>query len=87
MADAVESATRALDVPAPARIESLIRDIAMSRLLDGQFDESGLTLTELSVIQVNLTSSLQAVLHNRPKYPSKDEVDGSAEDSSKQESA
>ena len=87
MADAVESATRALDEPAPARIESLVRDIAMSRLLDGEFDESGLTLTELSVIQVNLTGSLQAVMHNRPKYPSKDEADEASEDSSKQASS
>ena len=85
MADAVESATRALDEPTPARIESLVRDIAMSRLLDGQFEESGLTLTELSVIQVNLTGSLQAVMHNRPKYPSKEEEADS--DGSKQESA
>jgi hypothetical protein len=47
LADAVESASRALVEPTPARIESLVEDIAMKRLLDGQFDECGLTLKQL----------------------------------------
>ena len=44
LADAVESASRTLSEPTPARIESLVHDLAMKRLLDGQFDECGLTL-------------------------------------------
>ena len=47
LADAVESASRTLVDPTPARIESLVREIAQRRLQGGQFDESGLTLREL----------------------------------------
>lgn len=69
LADAVESASRALVEPTPARIESLVQDIAMKRLLDGQFDECGLTLREVATINESLIKSLTAVYHGRIKYP------------------
>ncbi len=69
IADAVEGASRALSEPTPSRIERLVHDIAMRRLLDGQFDESGLTITELSRIEESLTKSLTAMYHGRVKYP------------------
>ena len=69
LADAVESASRALTEPTPARIASLVHDLAMKRLLDGQFDQCGLTLEELDVIEQSLVKSLTAVYHGRVKYP------------------
>jgi putative nucleotidyltransferase with HDIG domain len=69
MADAVESAGRTLTDPTPARIESLIHDLAMKRLLDGQFDECGLTLQELHKVEISLIKSLSVVYHGRIKYP------------------
>jgi cyclic-di-AMP phosphodiesterase PgpH len=69
LADAVESASRTLVDPAPARIESLVREIAERRLDDGQFDESGLTLRELRAIERSLVMSLTSIYHGRIKYP------------------
>jgi len=69
LADAVESASRALTEPTPARIAGLVHDLAMKRLLDGQFDECGLTLEELETIESSLVKSLTAVYHGRVKYP------------------
>jgi putative nucleotidyltransferase with HDIG domain len=69
LADAVESASRTLVDPTPARIESLVEGIAMKRLLDGQFDDCGITLQELSRIRDSLVKSLTAVYHSRVKYP------------------
>ncbi len=69
LADVVESASRALSDPTPARIESLVHDLAMKRLLDGQFDECGLTLQELRILEDSLVKSLTAVYHGRVKYP------------------
>ncbi len=69
LADAVEGASRALVEPNPARIESLVREMAERRLQDGQFDESGLTLRELRTIQRSLVKSLTALYHGRIKYP------------------
>jgi hypothetical protein len=69
LSDAVESASRVLVEPTPARIESLVEDISRKRLLDGQFDESGLTLEEVDKIGQSLVKSLTAVYHGRVKYP------------------
>jgi putative nucleotidyltransferase with HDIG domain len=69
LADAVESASRALVEPTPARIESLVHEIALKRLLDGQFDCCGLTLQELATVEDSLIKSLTAVYHGRIKYP------------------
>jgi len=69
LSDAVESASRALTEPTPARIAGLVHDLAMKRLLDGQFDECGLTLEELEIIERSLVKSLTAVYHGRVKYP------------------
>jgi putative nucleotidyltransferase with HDIG domain len=69
MADAVESASRVLVEPTPSRIESLVEDISRKRLLDGQFDECGLTLEEVRKVGDSLVKSLTAVYHGRVKYP------------------
>ena len=69
LADAAESASRTLIDPAPSRIEHLVHELAMKRLLDGQFDECGLTLQELNDIEDSLVKSLTAVYRSRVKYP------------------
>ncbi len=69
LSDAVESASRTLVDPTPARIESLVHSIAMKRLLDDQFDECSITLKQLSTIEESLIKTLTAVYHARIKYP------------------
>ena len=56
--------------PTPARIEKLVEELAMNRLLDGQFDESGVTLQEIRAVQDSLVKSVTAHYHGRVKYPS-----------------
>ena len=69
LADAVESASRVLVEPTPSRIENLVAELSRKRLLDGQFDECGLTLEEVDKIGQSLVKSLTAVYHGRVKYP------------------
>jgi putative nucleotidyltransferase with HDIG domain len=69
LADAVESSSRALSTPTPGSLTKLVHDLLMKRLLDGQFEESGLTLTELRRIEESLNKSLIALFHARIKYP------------------
>lgn len=69
LSDAVESASRSLSDPTPKRIENLIHDITMNRLLDGQFDECALTLSEIHAIEESLAKSLIGIYHARIKYP------------------
>ncbi len=69
LSDAVESTSRSLANPAPGSLRKLVHDLLMKRLLDGQFEESGLTLTELHLIEEALSKSLIALFHSRIKYP------------------
>ncbi len=73
IADSAESASRTLVDPAPARIQTLVHDLIMKKLNDGQFDECGLTLKELAITEQTLVKSLTALYHGRVKYPSEAE--------------
>ncbi|MBX3421194.1 MAG: HDIG domain-containing protein [Pirellulaceae bacterium] len=68
LADSVESASRTLVEPTVSRLQSLVDKIAMSKLLDGQFDECGLTLLQLDQVKSSLVKSLTAIYHGRVKY-------------------
>ncbi len=69
LSDCVESASRALASPTPGSLRKLVRDMVMKRLLDGQFEECGLTLTELRQVEEALCTGLIALYHSRIKYP------------------
>src|SRR6266566_4972960 len=69
LADAVESASRTLPDPSPGSLRKLVRDLLMKRLLDGQFEESRLPLTELHLIEETLCKGLTGMHHSRIKYP------------------
>lgn len=70
IADASESACRSLGSDAtPGKIENRVRAIVKERLDDGQFDDSGLTLHELKVVENSVIKSIIAAMHGRIKYP------------------
>lgn len=68
LADAIESASRSLEKPTPARIEQLVSEIAESRVLEGQLDECPLTLGELGLVKESFTNTLRSMLHKRVSY-------------------
>jgi len=70
LADAVESACRSMPEPTASRIETLVHDISMRRLADGQFDESDLTMRDLERIERSLIKTLLGIYHGRIAYPS-----------------
>ena len=70
VADAVESATRAMVEPTASRIETLVHELIMRRLLDGQFDEADLTFQELAIVERTLVKTLLGIYHGRLAYPS-----------------
>jgi hypothetical protein len=69
LADCVESASRTLTDPTPKRLETLVHELTMKRLLDGQFDESALTLSDIRTIEKSLVKSMIGIYHGRIKYP------------------
>ena len=70
LADAAESATRAEKEPSHARIQCIVHDLAMKRLLDGQFDESDLTMRDLELVERTFVKTLTGIYHGRIAYPS-----------------
>jgi putative nucleotidyltransferase with HDIG domain len=70
LADAVESACRAMSEPTASRIEMLVHEISMRRLQDGQFDECDLTMRDLEMIERSLAKTLLGIYHGRIAYPS-----------------
>lgn len=90
LADAVESATRTLTEPTPSRIDTLVRNLANKRLMDGQFDECNLTFSELKSICDSISKTVASIYHGRVKYesdeeqqPKTDSTNGSKSGSSK----
>ncbi|CAA9441666.1 MAG: Membrane protein containing HD superfamily hydrolase domain, YQFF ortholog [uncultured Phycisphaerae bacterium] len=72
IADAVESACRAMSEPTASRVETLVHELALKRLLDGQFDECELTMRELDQIERSMVKTLLGIYHGRIAYPSMD---------------
>ena len=68
IADASESASRAIPNPTPTSLRKLVNDLVMKRLLDGQFDECGLTLSEVRAVQEVIVRNLVAAHHQRVRY-------------------
>jgi putative nucleotidyltransferase with HDIG domain len=73
LADTVEGAVRALPELTPTKIETVVYNMAMKRLQDGQFDECELTLRELNRIEDSLSKGLAAHHHSRVAYPKSSE--------------
>ena len=80
LADAVESACRAMSEPTASRLETLIHDLALKRLLDGQFDECDLTMKDLDLVERSMVKTLLGIYHGRIAYPSTDAITGPAAD-------
>ena len=68
IADAVESAVRAMKGATNEEIENIIDKIIVERLNDGQLADSPLTLKDLKVIAMTFSRILRGMQHNRIKY-------------------
>ncbi|UCG38917.1 MAG: HDIG domain-containing protein, partial [bacterium] len=81
LADAVEAASKVLSDPTPARIRGLVQKIINDIFIDGQLDESNLTLRDLHQIARSFTRTITGILHHRIDYP---EAPGAVEDRKKE---
>lgn len=69
LADSVESASRTLRKPTPAKIRSMIDDIVQARIADGQLDECMMSCRELAKVKESFANTLRSMLHSRIDYP------------------
>jgi len=69
LADTVESASRSLRKPTPAKIRALVEDLVRTKINDGQLDDCPLTLRELAILKDSFCTTLRSMLHSRIDYP------------------
>ena len=80
LADTVEGTTRSLKEPTAPKIQATVHEMVMKRLLDGQLDSSGLTLSDLHRIEEALTKALASVYHGRMPYPPEEPADAQVQE-------
>lgn len=69
LADSIEAISRTVSEPNPARIEEMIREVVKKRFMEGELDESSLTLKDLEKITQSFIRILNATFHTRINYP------------------
>ncbi|MEY4569335.1 MAG: hypothetical protein RLZZ398_774 [Verrucomicrobiota bacterium] len=72
LADTVESASRSLKKPSPAKIRAMVDDLVNAKINDGQLDDCPLTLRDLAIVKESFTGTLRSMLHSRIDYPKDD---------------
>jgi hypothetical protein len=75
LADACESAARAMSEPDPVKMENMVNNIIEQRIEDGQLDNSPLTFKEIKIIKDSFVSILLSQHHKRIRYPKQDELE------------
>lgn len=69
IADAAEAISRQMPDPSLARLREMVHEVAFKRLMDRQFEECPITLSDLALIEDAFVRVLQAIYHTRPTYP------------------
>jgi cyclic-di-AMP phosphodiesterase PgpH len=77
LADTIESASRSLKKPTPAKITAMVEDLVRAKINDGQLDDCPLTIQELAILKESFAGTLRSMLHSRIDYP-KDKDDDRA---------
>jgi putative nucleotidyltransferase with HDIG domain len=68
LADTIESASRTLRKPTPAKIRALVEDLVRAKIHDGQLDMCPLTMGELTLVKESFANTLRSMLHSRIDY-------------------
>jgi putative nucleotidyltransferase with HDIG domain len=69
LADAVEATSSAVHPNTPAAIEKLVNTIVDEDMMEGQLNNSGLSLGDIETIRASFIETLKGRFHVRVKYP------------------
>jgi hypothetical protein len=69
LADGAEASVRSLEEQTPENIRAIVKKIVDSVVADGQFDESNITMKELTIVRESLINTLDNIYHQRISYP------------------
>lgn len=74
LADVVEAASRSLQNPTPARVQTMVRNNVARVFAEGQLDDCELTLRGLNLISTAFIRILTGRFHHRIDYPEMDQT-------------
>jgi membrane-associated HD superfamily phosphohydrolase len=69
LADTVEASVRAASNRSTVGLDQLVSLAVNERILEGELEDSGLTLRDLEVIKRSFVQQLRGVYHRRIEYP------------------
>ena len=69
LADVIEATSRSMTDTSSEALESMIHKTILDKFMDGQFNESNLSVKELSKLEEAFLHSLDGTYHTRVKYP------------------
>ncbi|MDH4184592.1 MAG: HDIG domain-containing protein, partial [Nitrospinota bacterium] len=72
MADSIEAAAKATPDLTPQKIKDLVTSVINDKFVQGQLDNSHLTLHDLALIAESFTRTLNGIHHYRIQYPEKE---------------
>ncbi len=76
LADQIDAASRSLEEPTPSRLKGLIKELSEKRALEGELDESNLTLKDLAALREAFLPILVAIFRGRITYPASEQPYG-----------
>ena len=74
LADTIEAATRTLTNPSAGRLRKMVEELVEQRFLEGELDDSDLTMRDLKGIIDGFMSVLLGIYHQRIEYPKPEEM-------------
>ncbi len=74
LADSIEAASRSLVEPTVLKLESLVKKIIFNKLNEGELDNSGLSMSDLTKIQNSFLRILNGIFHTRIEYPKAEDI-------------
>ena len=69
LCDSIEAASRTLKASTPEAYSSFVEKMVASKMNDGQFDDSSISIREINTVKETLKSYLAQLYHERVVYP------------------
>jgi putative nucleotidyltransferase with HDIG domain len=75
LVDSIEAGARTVEPPTRDKFLEMVQRVIFVKMQQGQLDESGLTISDIRTLALQITEALVNAYHKRVRYPWQDAVD------------
>jgi hypothetical protein len=75
LVDSIEAGARTVEPPTRDKFLEMVQRVIFVKMHQGQLDESGLTISDIRTLAVQITEALVNAYHKRVRYPWQDAVE------------